>query len=61
MFYRFIKKDDLVTPMITGDKTLPADSSTESATGGNALLGAFVLAVAAGVVWYVVTRLPLMK
>ncbi|MDB5888842.1 MAG: cytochrome [Rhodocyclales bacterium] len=56
VFYRFVKKDNLITPMITGSKVLPADSSTESATGGNVLLGAIVFAMAAGVVWYVVTR-----
>jgi cytochrome b len=57
LFYRFVKKDDLITPMITGDKTLPAESRTEDATGGNVLLGTIVFAVAASVVWYVVTRL----
>jgi cytochrome b len=57
VFYRFVKKDDLVSPMITGSKTLPADASTANAAGGSALLGAIVLAVAAGSVWYIVTRL----
>jgi len=57
LFYRFVKKDDLITPMITGSKGLPADASTKDAPGGNVLLGAIVLAVAAGIVWYVVTKL----
>ncbi len=57
LFYRFVKKDDLVTPMITGSKGLPADASTKDAPGGNTLLGAIVLAVAAGIVWYIVTKL----
>jgi cytochrome b len=57
LFYRFVKKDDLITPMITGSKTLPADTSTQDARGGHVLLGASVLAIAVGVVYYVVTKL----
>jgi cytochrome b len=57
LFYRFVKKDDLISPMITGSKVLPAEASTPDARGGNVLLGAIVLAIAAGIVWYIVTKL----
>ncbi|MDB5800228.1 MAG: cytochrome [Rhodocyclales bacterium] len=57
LFYRFIKKDDLITPMITGSKALPAEAGVEDARGGHVLLGAVVLAIAVGVVWYVVKKL----
>ena len=57
LFYRFGKKDNLLTPMITGSKTLPAHATTADARGGNVIVGAIVLAVAGGVVWYVVTKL----
>ncbi|HSD37862.1 MAG TPA: cytochrome b/b6 domain-containing protein [Rhodocyclaceae bacterium] len=57
LFYRFGKKDNLVSPMITGSKTLPADATTADARGGNTFIGAVVLAISAGAVWYVVTKL----
>lgn len=57
LFYRFVKKDNLVTPMITGNKEIPADAVTDDASGGNLLLGAVVLAVSAGIVWYMVTKI----
>jgi cytochrome b len=45
LFYRFARRQDLITPMITGDKPLPAHTPA-SADGWRHRLGAVVLAVA---------------
>lgn len=53
VFYRVIKAENLVRPMITGDKAL---AGVEDARGGSWWLGALVLAAATGAVWYLVNR-----
>ncbi|NSL54527.1 cytochrome b/b6 domain-containing protein [Uliginosibacterium aquaticum] len=55
LFYRFVKRDNLITPMLTGSKEVPAETPVQDANGGSALLGLITLAVAAGVVWFIVT------
>lgn len=57
LFYRFVKKDDLVTPMLTGQKEIPAASQEPDAKGGHALAGLSAFALAAALVWFVVTKL----
>lgn len=57
LFYRIIKRENLVTPMITGNKEVAAESPLVSATGGTAALGLVIFALASGLVWFVTTRL----
>ncbi|MDQ7989242.1 MAG: cytochrome b/b6 domain-containing protein [Candidatus Dactylopiibacterium sp.] len=57
LFYRFVKRNNLVTPMITGSKAVTAEEATHADTGGAAWLGLVVFALAAAVVWYIATRL----
>lgn len=57
LFYRVAKHEDLVKPMITGIKELPADAIVEHSRGGSAALGAVVLALAIGIVWYIATQI----
>lgn len=52
-YYRLAKGDNLVRAMLTGDKPL---AGIEDARGGPCWLGALVLAVAAGAVWYLVNH-----
>lgn len=54
LFYRWLKRQDLITPMITGDKPLPAHTPA-SADGWLQRVGAAVLAavIAAGVYWVI--------
>lgn len=53
-FYRVAKKENLVRPMLTGDKAL---AGVEAARGGPAWLGALVFALAGCAVWYLVNRI----
>ncbi len=53
--YALVKRHDLVRPMFTGKKRLPA-ATLSPRMASSALAGA-VLVVAAGVVWFVVTKL----
>ena len=53
--YRLFKGQDLVVPMVTGVKLMPADSA-RAPRHAPALLGLVLIAAAAGAVWYV-TRL----
>lgn len=53
VFYRVAKGENLVRPMITGDKAL---AGVEDARGGASWLGGLVLAIAAGAVWYLVNH-----
>lgn len=46
-FYRLVKKDDLIKPMITGRKTFCVECQVQHAAGGG--FRAFVLAVAVGI------------
>lgn len=50
-----VERDNLVRPMFTGIKHLPATLGAEDARGGSPLLALLVLAGAAGVVWAVIT------
>jgi cytochrome b len=54
LFYRWVRRKDLLTPMITGDKSLPAYTPA-SADGWRQRLGAVILAAAAAalVMWVV--------
>jgi len=56
LFYRFVKKDDLITPMVTGKKAWEDDAP--QALNGRAQLwrGSLALGLAALAVWYLVTR-----
>lgn len=56
-FYRLVKRENLITPMITGRKEIPADTELQDARGGRVLPGLILLAMAAGATWFVVTRL----
>lgn len=49
LFYLLVKKDDLVTPMVTGRKTGPAEA--DAGRGGHPLLALVVLLICAGVVF----------
>ncbi|MFM2275721.1 MAG: hypothetical protein RL211_1593 [Pseudomonadota bacterium] len=51
-FYFFKKKVNLVSPMIHGDKTLPANISPSRDDAGSRLLAAVVFGVCAGAVWW---------
>ncbi len=53
LFYRVKKKDDLLTPMISGRKTLDAVQAGEDARGGSAGLGLLVLLFSAAIVWMI--------
>jgi len=57
VFYLAVKRENLVRPMITGDKLLPSAPEGSPARGGHALLGLVVLACSAGIVWYLANRL----
>lgn len=56
-FYRLAKGDNLVRPMLTGDKEVPGGPESQSARGGHWLPGLLVLAGAIGIVWLLVNRL----
>jgi cytochrome b len=53
--YRFVKHDNLVTPMITGDKEVPSNVNEPNATGGNVWLGLLTFLISCGVVYGLVT------
>lgn len=57
LFYRFVKRDNLVTPMITGHKDVPASLPETSAEGSPAWLGLVIFGFASALVWYVTTQL----
>lgn len=56
LFYRFVKREDLVTPMLSGTKHVSEALPQHDAKGGSVLLGAAVLALASLAVWALVTR-----
>jgi cytochrome b len=56
LFYRWVRRKDLLTPMITGDKPLPPHTPA-SADGGPQRLTALVLALVAAAAVYGVVRL----
>jgi len=50
VYYRLVRGDNLVRPMITGRKPV-ADALAEEAQGGGIQAFLFAVAVAAGVLW----------
>jgi cytochrome b len=57
MFYRLRKNENLVLPMITGDKLLEHEVRPSSDTATDRLKAAVVLLVCASLVWFVLSRL----
>ncbi|MFT3736348.1 MAG: cytochrome b/b6 domain-containing protein [Rhodocyclaceae bacterium] len=57
LFYRLVKRDKLIKPMITGSKDVPADAATQDATGGSWWLGLIALAIGLGAIWYITAGL----
>ena len=51
VFYRVAHRENLVTPMVTGEKVLPHNHPAQSARGGGWIAFLFALAVAGAVVW----------
>lgn len=56
-FYRWRKNENLVRPMLSGDKLLDAKVTKSSDTTQDRLKAALVLAVCAGLVWFTLARL----
>lgn len=54
-FYRFVKKDNLILPMLTGKKVV--EGAERDAQGGSVWLGVLVLALSVAGVWWVVNKL----
>jgi cytochrome b len=54
LFYLFVKRDNLILPMVTGRKEVPPDSPAQDRRGGPLWLAAVLLAASAGAVWVVV-------
>jgi cytochrome b len=50
LFYKRFKQDDLITPMLSGDKSLPADTPASRDTAGSRLLALVLWAACAYVV-----------
>jgi cytochrome b len=57
MFYRWLKNENLVWPMITGDKLLESEVTPASDTAADRLKAAVVLLVCASLVWVALARL----
>ena len=55
IYYRFAKRQNLVTAMLTGDKTLEVALTASRDGVADRLKALLVLALAAGVVWWVVS------
>lgn len=55
VFYRVVKRENLILPMVTGRKDIPADMPVADATGGHPVLGLIVAVVAAVAVYLLVT------
>ncbi|HYC41840.1 MAG TPA: cytochrome b/b6 domain-containing protein [Noviherbaspirillum sp.] len=55
LFYRFVKKRNLVRAMVTGDDEVDFDAVPANDSWGMRLLALAILAACAGVVYYVVT------
>ena len=53
-YYLLRKRENLIWPLITGRKVVPVDETIEDYRGGKLWLAAALLAVCAGVVWWVV-------
>lgn len=57
IFYRWHKNQNLVRPMITGDKLIETAVMPSSDTAGDRIKAAVVLLICAGLVWSALTRL----
>ena len=59
-YYRFVKREALVAPMVTGDREIAGATAQDSARDAprERLLGLALLVASAAVVWVVVTKLP---
>lgn len=55
VYHKLRKKENLATAMITGYKELPAESAAEPSRGGKIWLAAIVLAICAGLVYWLVS------
>ena len=55
VFYKRFKQQDLVSPMIHGDKTLPANTVASTDTTGTRLLALALLAASAGLTYWLVS------
>lgn len=55
-FYKLVKKDDILTPMITGEKAVP--DTVQGITFRSSLLALIVLAVACAAIWGGLTLVP---
>lgn len=58
LFYKRFQNEDLVTPMIQGDKTLPTDTPASRDSAGTRLLALGVWGGCAGLVYYLVNLAP---
>jgi cytochrome b len=54
LYYLWRKRENLILPMVTGRKLIPAEHEAEDFRGGGILLAAALLAICAVVVWLVV-------
>lgn len=55
VFYRVVKRENLILPMVTGRKDVPASLQVADASGGHPLLGLVVAIVVAVAVYVLVT------
>jgi hypothetical protein len=54
VFYKWVKREDLITPMIHGDKSLPFDTMPSKDTPLTRLVAAMVLAACIYIVYVLV-------
>jgi cytochrome b len=54
LYYLWRKRENLILPMVTGRKLIPAERAAEDFRGGGVFLAAALLAICAVVVWVVV-------
>jgi hypothetical protein len=57
IFYRLRKNENLVGPMLTGDKLLDAPVTGSSDTTQDRIKAALILGACAGLVWFALARL----
>ena len=57
LFYRFVKRDDRITPMITGKQIWEEDAPQILSLWSQLWRGLLALGLAAATVWYVVTKI----
>jgi len=54
LYYLWRKRENLILPMVTGRKRVPAERAAEDFRGGGIFLAAALLAICAVVVWFLV-------